>query len=231
MTSAQEAPRMMASRIAPARVQPIDIDGIRYEAVWGSMGLFRATEIKTGKVLWELTLYHYKYNDDLEKDVQDVFVSAMERASDSSILVRDERAMVYRVDLKSRESRIEKWQVGLKQVAREPLTVELLIRNNMDRVVQFDKPSIGFDGRLANNLFRVNAEGVEIPYRGMMMKRTPPDDFLKLKPAEEYRVKLDLSADDDIPRTAKEIEVRFAHANHFSLKDFQLYSYKPLVIE
>ena len=37
--------RMMASRIPPARVKPLEIGGIRYEAVWGSMGLFRAFEI------------------------------------------------------------------------------------------------------------------------------------------------------------------------------------------
>jgi hypothetical protein len=231
MSPEQGAPRMMASRIPPARVKPIDIDGIRYEAVWGRMGLFRASEIKTGKTLWELNLYSYKYDDRLETDVQDVFVAAMTKESDSAILVRDERAMVYRVDLKNRESRIAKWPVGLKLVEREPLTVELVIENNTDRVVQFDKPSIGFDGELSNNLFRVKADGVEIPYRGMMKKRAPPGDFLKLKPAEEFRVKLDLSADYDIPRKAKKIEVRFEHTNHFSADDFQLYSYKPLVIE
>ncbi|MDD4882767.1 MAG: hypothetical protein PHX10_14400 [Gallionellaceae bacterium] len=221
----------MASRIAPARVKPIDIDGIRYEAVWGAMGLFRASEIKTGKVLWELTLYHYKYNDILETDVQDVFVAAMAKESDASILVTDERATVYRVDLKDRASRIVKWPVGLKPVSREPLTVELVIENGMDRVVQFDKPSIGFGGRLTNNLFHVKADGVEIPYRGMMKKRVPPGDFLKLKPLQEFRVKLDLSADYDVPRTARQIEVSFEHTNHFSADNFLLHSPYPLTIK
>ncbi|NTV95680.1 MAG: hypothetical protein HGA75_09720 [Thiobacillus sp.] len=229
--SGQRGPRMMASRIAPARVKPIDIDGIRYEAVWGAMGLFRASDIKTGTVLWELTLYHYKYRDILETDVQDVFVAAMAKESDASILVTDERAMVYRVDLKGRTSRIAKWPVGLKPVSREPLTVELVIENNMDRVVQLDKPSIGFGGRLTNNLFHVTADGVEIPYQGMMKKRVPPDDFLELKPLQEFRVKIDLSADYDVPRTAKKIEVSFEHANHFSVDDFRLYSPMPLIIK
>lgn len=229
--TSQGGPRMMASRIPPARVKPIDIDGIRYEAVWGSMGLFRATESSTGKALWELTLYHYKYNDILETDVQDVFVAAMEKESDSSILVTDERATVYRVDLENRTSRIAKWPVGLKPVGREPLTVELVIGNSTDRVVQFDKPSIGFGGRIANKLFVVTADGVEIPYGGMMAKRAPPADFLKLKPLEEFRVTLDLSADYDVPRSAKKIEVRFEHTNHFSVDDFQLYSPIPLVIK
>lgn len=230
-TSGQRGPRMMASRIAPARVKPIDIGGIRYEAVWGAMGLFRASEIKTGKALWELTLYRYKYRDILETDVQDVFVAAMTKENDSSILVTDERAMVYRVDLKGRTSRIAKWPVGLKPIAREPLTVELVIENNMDRVVQFDKPSIGFGGRLTNNLFQVQADGVEIPYRGMMKKRVSPDDFLELKPLQEFRVRLDLSADYDVPRTAKKIEVSFEHTNHFSADDFRLYSPVPLVVK
>lgn len=229
--SGQSGPRMMASRIAPARVQPIDIDGIRYEAVWGAMGHFRASGVKTGKVLWELTLYRYKYHDILETDVQDVFVAAMAKESDASILVTDERATVYRVDLKDRTSRIAKWPVVLKPVAREPLTVELVIQNGTDRVVQFDKPSIGFDGRLTNELFHVKADGVEIPYLGMMKKRVPPDDFLELKPLQEFRVKLDLSADYDVPRTARKIEVSFEHTNHFSVDNFQLYSPMPLVIK
>lgn len=231
MTSGQGGPKRMASRIAPARVKPVEIDGIRYEAVWGVLGLFRATEIKTGRILWELTLYRYKYDDILETDVQDVFVAAMAKESDSTILVTDERATVYRVDLKSRKSRIAKWPVGLKPVDRKPLTVELVIENGTDRVVRFDKPSIGFGGRLANKLFIVKADGVEIPYLGMMKKRAPPDDFLELKPLQEFRVKLDLSADYDVPKTARKIEVRFEHTNHFSVDDFQLYSPMPLVIE
>ncbi|TCJ13443.1 hypothetical protein EZJ19_10355 [Parasulfuritortus cantonensis] len=230
VASAPEGPRMMASRIAPARVTPIDVNGIRYEAVWGALGLFRATEVKTGKVLWELTLYHYRYDDRLERDVQDVFVSAMAKESPSTILVTDERATVYRVDLEKMTSRIARWPVGVKLVAREPLTVELVIANDTDRTVKFDKPSIGFGGRLSNDLFRVQADGVELPYGGMMLKRAPPGDFLTLKPLSEFRVRLDLSADYAVPATAKKIEVRFAHANHFSPDDFQLYSPIPLVI-
>ncbi len=229
--SGSGGPRMMASRIPPAQVSPIEIDGIRYESVWGSMGLFRASEIKTGKTLWELTLYRYRYDEILETDVQDVFVSAMTKESNSSILVTDERATVYRVDLNNRSSRIAKWPVGLKQVEREPMTVELVIENNTERVVQFDKPSIGFGGRITNKLFVVKADGVEIPYRGMMKKRAPPDDFMKLKPLEEFHVTLDLSADYDILKTAKKIEVRFEHTNHFSVDDFQLYSPIPLIIK
>jgi hypothetical protein len=230
MTSGLSTPKTAASRIAPARVEPVDINGIRYAAVWGARGLFRASEIETGKVLWELTLYQYQYNDDLEKDVQDVFISGMTKVSESSILVTDERAKVYGVDLESRTSRIVKWPVGLQSVVREPLTVELVITNNTDRIVQLDKPSVGFGGHLTNNLFRVEADGVEIPYRGMMAKRAPPADFLQLKPLQTYRVKLDLSADYDIPQAARMIEVRFEHTNHFSVDAFQLYSPRTLII-
>ena len=231
MTSRENAPRITASRIAPVRVKPVDIDGIRYEAVWGTLGLFRASEIEAGKVLWELPLYRYKYDETLETDVQDVFVSAMAKESPSSILVTDERGKVYRVDLENRTSRIAKWPVGLRLAARDPLTVELVITNNTDRVVQFDKPSIGFGGRLTNDLFRIKADGVEIAYRGMMARRMPPADFLKLTPLETFRVKVDLSKDYDVSPTAKKIEVRFEHTNHFSSDDFQLYSPRPLLIE
>ncbi len=224
-------PRAMASRIPPVRVQPVEIDGIRYEAVWGRMGLFRASEIKTGKMLWELTLYRYRYDETMETDVQDVFISGMTKESGLSILVTDERATVYRVDLEKRASRIAKWPVGLKLISKEPLMVELVIGNGTDRVVRFDKPSIGFGGSVSNKLFVVKADGVEIPYGGMMKKRAPPDDFLELRPLEEFRVTLDLSTDYDVPRSARKIEVRFEHTNHFSVDDFQLYSPVPLVIK
>ncbi len=230
VTSSQNGSRLMASRIAPARVQPVVIDGIRYEAVWGSMGLFRASEIKTGKTLWDLTLYRYRYDERLETDIQDVFISAMTKESGSSIVVTDERGTVYRVDLDSRKVTIAKWPVSLKLLAREPLTVELVIRNRTDRIVQFDKPSIGFGGRITNNLFDVKADGVEISYGGMMAKRAPPDDFLVLKPMEGFQVTLDLSADYAVPKTAKNIEVRFEHTNHFSADNFRLYSPVPLLI-
>lgn len=231
MTSRENAPRKTASRIAPVRVQPIDIDEIRYEAVWGTSGLFRASEIESSKVLWERTLYRYKYDDTLEADVQDVFVSAMDKESLSSILVTDERRKVYRIDLKSRTSRIVKWPVALRLVTKDPLTVELVLTNNTDRVVQFAKPSIGFGEHLANDLFRIKADGVEIPYRGMMGRRMLPADFLKLTPLETFRVKVDLSKDYEVSPTAKKIEVHFEHTNHFFSDDFQLYSPHPLLIE
>ncbi len=64
----------------------------------------------------------------------------------------------------------------------------------------------------------------------MMVKRAPPDDFLKLEPLGEFSVKLDLSTDYAVPKSAKKIEVRFEHANHFSVDDFQIYSPFPLLI-
>jgi len=231
MIAGQNSPGLMASRLPPARVQPIEIDGIRYEAVWGGKGIFRASEIKTGKALWELTLYRNSYDERLEKDVQEVYIAAMARESGSSILVTDERGTVYRVDLESRKSKIAKWPVSLRLFGSEPLRVELVIGNRSDRVIQLDKSSIGFGGHLSNDLFSVKADGVKIPYRGMMAKRAPPDDFLQLKPLEEFRVMLNLSADYDVPKTAKKIEVRFEHTNHFSVDDFQLYSRIPLVIQ
>jgi hypothetical protein len=102
------------------------------------------------------------------------------------------------------------------------------LRGSCGRVI---KPSVGFGGHLTNNLFRVEADRVEIPYWGMMAKRAPPADFLQLKPLQTYRVKLDLSADYDIPQAARMIEVRFEHTNHFSVDAFQLYSPRTLSIQ
>ncbi len=223
-------PQLAASRGEPAATPPIKIASVRYESVWGSIGKFRAVDDKSGKELWALQLYHGSYNDNLETDVQDVFIRSMKKESDDLISLEDEIGRVYQVDLKKRSSRIAVWPVALRLSALEPLSVEVVIRNTLDRTVSLDEPSVAVGGQLQNNLFRVKADGKDVRYQGKMKSRVPPDSFLELKPQGEYRQVVDLSQAYAIAPKIKLVEVVFAHHNHFSKDGFDLLS-RPLLIE
>ncbi len=217
-------PELMASRIGSERVPAIKIGSIRYESVWGSMGKFRAVDDKSDKELWAIDLYRSSYDKNLETDVQDVFIRSMKKESDDLISLKDEIGRVYQVDLKKRSSRIAIWPVWLKLSTLEPLSVEIVIRNSLDRTVSFDEPSVAVGGRLSNNLFEVKADGKDVPYYGKMAKRARPSSFLKLKPQGEYRQVVDLTQSYAIPPKTKAVEVVFSHHNHFSSDDFDLLS-------
>jgi hypothetical protein len=218
-----------ASRVPTPEVDPIAIDGVRYEIVRSSMGRFRAVDDKSGRELWAINLYRTAYDKKMQKDAQDVLVSSMKKEPGGTLRVEDDAGRVYRVDLTKRTSRIEVWPVFLREVSREPLKVEVVITNTLDRTVSFDKPSIAFDGRLENELFEIRADGKSVPYGGMMKKRAAPDSFLKLKPGERYLTTVDLSSSYAVPKDAKSVEIRFAHHNHSSTDDFDLAS-EPLAL-
>ncbi len=218
-----------ASRIGPGPADSIVIAGVRYEPVWDSLGRFRASDAKTGQELWSLELYKIAYNPDLETDVQDVFVIALKKESDGSILATDERGRGYRVDLRRRASRIAVWPVLLRDAGR-PLSVELVVDNGLERTLRLDRPSVAFGGRLQNDLFEVKADGKPVAYSGMMKERAAPDSFLELKPQDEYRQVVDLSEDYPIPPGTRSVEVRFRNLNHFSPDDCVLES-RPLRID
>ena len=217
-------------RNAPEKVAPIIIGGVRYVCPWGSRGEFRAVDDKSGKQLWSLVLYRISYDKKMEKDAQDVFVRSMKKQSDESILVEDEEFRVYQVDLVRRSSRIGIWPVQLQLSGLKPLSVEISLRNSLDRPISFDEPSVAVGGRLENNLFKVKADGKDVPYRGMMKKRMPPDSYLVLKPQGAYRQVVDLSPNYAVPDGTKSLEIVFSHHNHFSKDDFDLLS-RPLIID
>lgn len=66
---------------------------------------------------------------------------------------------------------------SLELVKRTPLTVRLTIANPGKTVLSLDKPSICVGGVLSNDVFQVTADGREVPYRGKMARRAPPDSF------------------------------------------------------
>lgn len=87
-----------AKRRAPAPVEPVVHQGIRYEAPGEKAGVVEAFEDGTATKLWEVQVYKVHLDPGLERDVQDVFITKLQ-IEGSDLLVTDERARQFCVDL------------------------------------------------------------------------------------------------------------------------------------
>ena len=93
----------LAKRAAPAKVEPVIDQGVRYIAPNddGRRAYIEAWDVQTNKKLWDLTIFVNRIDPKLEEDVQWVFIKAL-RAQDGTLTVTPERGKTYRVDLKTR---------------------------------------------------------------------------------------------------------------------------------
>ena len=99
-----------AKRSAPAEVKPVVYQGIRYTAPhWVNAngqriagGYVEAFDVKTNKKRWRLRVYEIRYDPQLEKDVQDVFITSLAIEKEMLVVV-NQRGERYDVDLKSRK--------------------------------------------------------------------------------------------------------------------------------
>jgi hypothetical protein len=91
----------LAKRAAPRPVPPIEDGGIEYSVPHGlKMGVVRATDLKTGRLLWLRQVYAVQYDPQLEADVQDCYITRMDLETDH-LRVTNERGYVYLVFLDS----------------------------------------------------------------------------------------------------------------------------------
>jgi hypothetical protein len=82
IASANEAE---AKRLAPKEVPSVVVGGIRFKVPhFGALhdkpqngGYVQAWDVKKGKLLWDRMVYRVRYEANLEKDVQDDFISEM----------------------------------------------------------------------------------------------------------------------------------------------------------
>ena len=93
----------LAKRVAPAKVEPVIYQGVRYIAPNddGRRGYIEAWDVQTNKKLWDLTIFTNRIEPGLEEDVQWVFIKAL-NIRDGALLVTSERDKIYRVDLKTK---------------------------------------------------------------------------------------------------------------------------------
>ena len=92
-----------AKRIAPASVEPVVYEGIRYVAPNddGRRGYIESWDPKANKKLWELTVFTHRIDPKLEADVQWVFINKL-TIRDEMLMVTSERGATYQVDLRTK---------------------------------------------------------------------------------------------------------------------------------
>jgi hypothetical protein len=92
-----------AKRIAPAKVEPVIHEGIRYVAPNdnGRRAYIEAWDGQTNRKLWDLTVFTNRIDPTLEEDVQWVFITSLSLRNDM-LVVTSERGKTYQIDLKTR---------------------------------------------------------------------------------------------------------------------------------
>lgn len=95
-------------------VEPVSRGGIRYEpapfekseGLDQNSGYLAAVDEGTGERLWVLKVYAVSYDNDLEADLQDVFITNLELSEDGTLLtVTNEEERRFEVNLAERSVR------------------------------------------------------------------------------------------------------------------------------
>ena len=102
-----------AKRAAPKEVEPVIDHGVKYLAPHVAPGYIKANgnptcpvgcieawSVKSGKLLWRVQVYEIKYDEKLEKDVQDDFIDALQ-IKDGNLLVENEQGNKFVVNIKT----------------------------------------------------------------------------------------------------------------------------------
>ncbi|MCF6281500.1 MAG: hypothetical protein L3J28_04680 [Candidatus Polarisedimenticolaceae bacterium] len=102
--------RPVKERSAPAHAKPVQ-QIIRYEALpWGKRrglgqngGYITAIDNRSNQELWILKIYTVHYDDEMESDKQDLFITHLSLMKGGrQLIVKDERGRTYFVDLTTR---------------------------------------------------------------------------------------------------------------------------------
>ncbi|MEI7821562.1 MAG: hypothetical protein WCK55_11625 [Verrucomicrobiota bacterium] len=92
----------LAKRGAPANAASVVIKGVEYSAPHDAMAFVVANAVGLGKELWRVRIYEVRVNPELERDVQDVFITSLAE-KDGALLITNERGEKYALDLKTRK--------------------------------------------------------------------------------------------------------------------------------
>jgi len=100
-----------AKRKAPKHVDPLVLNGVRYEVALdirelgynGHGGVIAACDKMTGRQLWHVQVYRTEYNPSFERDVQEAYITEIVAIEDGkALLVNNERQRRFRLDLTDR---------------------------------------------------------------------------------------------------------------------------------
>jgi hypothetical protein len=92
-----------AKRIAPAVVEPVIHEGVRYVVPNddGHRAYIEACDVRTNKKLRDLTVFTNRIDPKLEEDVQWVFINRLS-IRDDTLIVTSERGTTYQIDLRTK---------------------------------------------------------------------------------------------------------------------------------
>jgi hypothetical protein len=92
-----------AKRTAPAELDPVIHEGIRYVVpnTDGRRAYIEAWDVQTNKKLWDLTVFTNRIDPKLEEDVQWVFIKSL-GIRDGKLMVTSERGATHQIDLNTR---------------------------------------------------------------------------------------------------------------------------------
>jgi hypothetical protein len=92
-----------ANRTTPVAVEPVIHEGVRYVAPNddGRRAYIEASDVRTNKKLWDLTMFTNRIDPKLEEDVQWVFINTLS-IRDDTLIVTSERGTTYQIDLRTK---------------------------------------------------------------------------------------------------------------------------------
>lgn len=101
---------MAPKRVGPPQVPPVQVDGLEIRALhWArddgfdqNGGYIEAWPANATEAAWRLRVYETIYDPKMEIDVQDCFINAIALVDGGMLLVTDERARRYMVNLETR---------------------------------------------------------------------------------------------------------------------------------
>lgn len=105
---------MAAKRRGPPEVEPVQIGPLQIRALhWGRRqglpqngGYIEAWRGNADQPEWRFCVYQISYDDQMEEDVQDVFIENMALRPDGVLQVRDEDGHEYLVNLATRNVQV-----------------------------------------------------------------------------------------------------------------------------
>lgn len=95
---------VFAKRSAPAPVPNLADGAVEYRAPHAQLGCVECWDPTRNEMLWRRQIYVVRYNAELERDVQDIFIKTL-RLRDGALIVQNERDSEYRLDLDTLEVR------------------------------------------------------------------------------------------------------------------------------
>lgn len=91
-----------AKRSPPKDVAPVRSGAVELRVPHGQMGCIEAWDTEAKQLVWRRQIYAVRYDVELERDVQDVFIESIELQT-GKLLVKNERGSTYELDLNSLE--------------------------------------------------------------------------------------------------------------------------------